>query len=98
MPPMIPAQPILELPYVVIEALGRLRGAYAVHRCVAEAERKQTVQTSRVAVPDAQLVAELPDVGCPTVTAVQRDMAPTNAGIIHPVVSYRPSPVANGVV
>src|SRR3954468_6523403 len=98
MSPVTPGQPIRELPYVVIEALGGLRGAYVAHRCIAEVESKQAGEASGVAVSDTQSVAELPHARGPAVAAIQRDMAPANASVVHQGVSNHAGPVANGVV
>src|SRR5216684_8496007 len=98
MPSVGPAHGIFELPYVVIEARGLLRGTQVSKVRVEEFQIQQSINTRRVAIPDSKGIAELSDARGPATTTVERDMAPAEAGIIHKITCNRSSPITNGIV
>ena len=65
---------------------------------IAEVERKQARETARIAVADAQRVAELAYAGRKRITTVQRDMTPTDASIVDQSVPDGAAPIAHRVV
>ena len=98
MPSVAPAQPIPELPDVVIEALVCSADPKLLTAVLVKLSASKPGRDRRIAVPNAQRVAKLPNAGCPGGATIQHDVAPTNAGIVHQIVSDRASPVANRVV
>src|SRR5581483_3701379 len=95
---MRPADGIFRLPNVIVEALRALTASDVGNCGVAEVDGQQSGYVCRIAIADAQGVAEVTHGRRKTVTAIQRDVAPAKSGIVHQVVSNRPAPVAHGVV
>jgi hypothetical protein len=65
---------------------------------VAKVEGQQPVEACRVTIADADGVAKLPDARGPASTVIQRDVAPTEAGVIYEVGADASGPVTHGVV
>src|SRR5260221_2467305 len=97
-PPMCPSYGVFSLPHMIIEALGALPISNVVDDRVAKVYGQQSVDTGRVAVTNAEGVAELAHARSPAIAAVERDMAPTKAGIIDEVATNQAAPIANHVV
>ena len=97
-PAVRPSYRIFELPDVVIEALGALPGPQIIDGCVGEIEGEKSVETRRVTIADSNGIAELSDTGSPAIPAIQRNMAPTNAGVIDEAGADQARPIAYGVV
>src|ERR1700730_14163737 len=98
MPSVRPADRIFELPYVVVKALSLLRATQIGKGRTGEVQGQQSGKICGVTISDSKRVAELSDARGPAITAVERHMAPTDAGIIHKITVDRSGPVANGIV
>ena len=83
---------------MVVETRCALLGAQVREGGVGEVESQQSVKTCRVAIPDSEGVAELPDARIPAGTAAERNMAPAHTEIIYKITGDRSRPVANCVV
>src|ERR1700730_2155947 len=98
MPSVRPADRIFELPYVVVKALSLLRATQIGKGRIGEVQSQQSGKICGVTISDSKRVPELSDARSPAIAAVERHMAPTDAGMIHKVTADRSGPVANGIV
>ena len=98
MPAMVPAERIFDLPYVVIEVLGLLCGSEVADGRIVEVEREQARRDFLGCHCRCPACCRTARRRMPSFAAIQRDMAPAKAGIIHQVVADRAGPVTNGVV
>src|SRR5579872_737546 len=98
MPTMIPAQSIFDLPNVIVEALRALTASDVGNYGIVKVDGQQSGHVGGIAIPDTKSVAEITDARRKTVAAIQRDMAPAEAGIIDHVVADHPAPIPDRVV
>jgi hypothetical protein len=79
---MRPGNRIFSLPDLIVEALASHGVSEVRQSGIAVVDGQQTVEPRRVTIPNANGVAELPDVGIPARAVIQSDMAPAETGIV----------------